>query len=584
MQAYAVSYSKYLITASVVLYTFLSYLALMSKNPGKGAYGAMQRTCMVIFMVNAFLTMSILSGSFTRLVIGSAAAVILAGSAYVYRKAYPGANMRMYDNIIMLLGMGLVIISRINGTKAYKQGFIALLGLSFVLAFPLLRGRLERLRSFTYLYALAGIAALAGVYALGAITNGSKLSYSIGGITFQPSEFVKILFILFLAGALCERPSPGLIALLTAAAAAHVGILLLSRDLGSALIFYIIYISMLYLATGDLKYLIGGLVIGAAGAVACYMVFSHVRVRVEVFLDPWSSIDGNGYQITQSLFAISFGGLFGAGLMQGMPSSIPFVESDFIFSAIVEEMGIVTGVCLILICLNIFIDFMKLARRYTNQYFRLITFGTGIAYIFQTFLTIGGEVKFIPLTGVTLPLVSYGGSSVLATLMLFGVVGAIFILQAERLERFSERYEQEFGRQGMPQGVPQGAPQGAPANRWYQRQPQGRPQAAQANGQYQRQPQGRPQGAQMNGQYQGMPQGTSQGAPVNGQYQGMPQGTPQGAPVNGQYQGMPQDMQQGGQPQGAQTGSSDDDFYKDFAGVPIYDPSKDYENVDHFDV
>ena len=222
---------------------------------------------------------------------------------------------------------------------------------------------------------------------------------------------------------------------------------------------------------------------------------------MQVFLDPWTSIDGNGYQITQALFALSFGGLFGAGLMQGMPSSIPFVESDFIFAAIVEEMGILFGICLILLCLNIFTDFLLLAGSYSNKFYRLYIFGTAIAFIFQAFLTIGGEVKFIPLTGVTLPLVSYGGSSVLATFIMFGIVGAIFLLQEERLERFRQRYESEHS---------------ADRSRLYE-------DAARAK--------------------------------ESGGYRN----------DNGQ-------------------GSADQDFYKDFKGVPIYDPSKDYENMNRFDV
>ena len=526
MQAYAVSYSKYLISASMVLYTLLSYIALPASGVRRQTFEMMQRLCMSVFMINAFLTMTIISGSSMRMVFGVAVLAVMLGSSLLYRRVYKGANMLMYNNIMMLLGIGLVIISRINEAKAYKQGAIAIAGIVFVLVFPYFRSHLDRLRRVTYFYALGGIAALAGVLLLGAITNGSKLSYTLAGITFQPSEFVKILFILFMAGALCEEPTKGHIALLTATAVAHVGILLLSRDLGSALIFFVVYISMLYLATGKISYFLGGLLAGVIGAVICYLLFSHVRVRVEVFLDPWATIDGNGYQITQSLFAISFGGLFGAGLMQGMPSSIPFVESDFIFSAIVEEMGIVFGVCLMLLCLNIFIDFMMLARSYTNKFYRLYTFGTGIAFIFQAFMTIGGEVKFIPLTGVTLPLVSYGGSSVLATLMMFGVVGAIFILQTERLERFRQRYEEEMRAQ---------------TGNLYE--------TAGMNGMG---------GMNRTGGMQGM-----NGMNQAGDMQGVNGGTGGMNNVNGMYE--------------------NDDFYRDFKGVPVYDPSRDFEGVNHFD-
>jgi cell division protein FtsW (lipid II flippase) len=221
-------------------------------------------------------------------------------------------------------------------------------------------------------------------------------------------------------------------------------------------------------------------------------------VRVQVFLDPWSSIDGSGYQITQSLFAISFGGLFGAGLMQGMPSSIPFVESDFIFAAIIEEMGLIFGICLILLCLNIFTDFLLLSSSYSNKFYQLYTFGTATAFIFQTFLTIGGEVRFIPLTGVTLPLVSYGGSSVLATFTMFGIVSAIFMLQEERLEKFRLRYEEERKMYDSSRNYQSYADRGSR--------------------------------------------------------------------------------------EAGSAGGGDGDFYRDFKGVPIYDPSKDYEDMKPFDM
>ena len=183
-----------------------------------------------------------------------------------------------------------------------------------------------------------------------------------------------------------------------------------------------------------------------------------------------------------------------------MPSSIPFVESDFIFAAIIEEMGIIFGICLILLCLNVFTDFLLLAGSYSNKFYRLFIFGAAIAFIFQSFLTIGGEVKFIPLTGVTLPLVSYGGSSVLATLVMFGIVGAIFMLQEERLERFRMRYEQEHSAPARSQMYESGPARQQP--------------------------------------YRGSTAGND----------------------------------------------NDGDFYKDFKGVPIYDPRKDYEDMNHFDV
>ena len=505
MQAYAVSYSKYLISASMLLYTVLAYGALPSGKDVRRTCETLQRLCMCVFSINAYLTMAILSHNEDYFVFGLLQIFITVGAALIYRTLYKSANMLMINNILMLLSIGLVIISRINYQKAQKQLVIALAGILFLMVFPVFRNRLDSLRKGTYFYAVAGIAALAAVLLLGAITNGSKLSFTIAGMSFQPSEFVKILFLLFLSSAFCEENTDRHVVFLTAAAAVHVGILILSRDLGSAFIFYFVYIVLLFLSSGKWRYFFGGLLLGAVAAMLCYFLFAHVRVRVQVFLDPWTSIDGNGYQITQSLFAISFGGLFGAGLMQGMPSSIPFVESDFIFAAIIEEMGIVFGICLILLCINIFTDFLLLAGSYSNKFYRLYTFGTAIAFIFQAFLTIGGEVKFIPLTGVTLPLVSYGGSSVLATFVMFGIVGAIFMLQEERIERFRIRYEQEHS------------------------------------------------GADRDAMYEGA---------------GGPGGT-------GNGQGRAGQQRRGSE----KTGGTDQDFYKDFKGVPIYDPNNDYDNI-----
>ena len=500
MQAYAVSYSKYLIAASMVLYTFLAYVALPSGKDVRRTCETLQRLCIGVFTINAYLTMAILAEDEYLFVFGLLQLAIVIGTALLYRTLYKSANMLMANNILMMLSIGLVMISRINHGKAQKQLLISLGGMLFLLLFPLLRDRFDSLRKGTYFYGVMGIAALAGVLLLGAITNGSKITFTIAGLTFQPSEFVKILFLLFMASALCEENNTQHLIFLTLAALVHVGILVVSRDLGSALIFFVIYLVLLFLSTGKWEILVSGILFGVITAILCYFMFAHVRVRVQVFLDPWSSIDGSGFQITQALFAISFGGLFGAGLMQGMPSSIPFVESDFIFAAIIEEMGIIFGICLILLCLNIFTDFLLLAGSYSNKFYRLYTFGTAVAFIFQAFLTIGGEVKFIPLTGVTLPLVSYGGSSVLATFIMFGIIGAIFMLQEERLERFRQRYEAEHAG-----GIP---------------------------------------GAQ-----------TRTETVSTGQYDA-------GRSGEDKYQ----------------------DFYKDFKGVPIYDPRKDMENIDHFDV
>ena len=199
MQAYAVSYSKYLIAATMVLYTFLAYVALPSGKDVRRTCETLQRLCIGVFTINAYLTMAILAGDEYLFAFGVLQLAIVIGTALLYRTLYKSANMLMTNNILMMLSIGLVMISRINHGKAQKQLLISLGGMLFLLLFPLLRNRFDSLRKGTYFYGVMGIAALAGVLLLGAITNGSKITFTIAGLTFQPSEFVKIMFLLFIA-------------------------------------------------------------------------------------------------------------------------------------------------------------------------------------------------------------------------------------------------------------------------------------------------------------------------------------------------------------------------------------------------
>ena len=263
----------------------------------------------------------------------------------------------------------------------------------------------------------------------------------------QPSEFVKILFIFFVASILAKSTELKQVIIATAFAVAHIGVLVLEKDLGGALIFFVIYVVMLYIATRRPMYFfgcIGGACVmgGLAFLLFRKQLFTHVIVRVKNWIDPWSDIDGKGYQIAQSLFAIGSGGWFGSGLGEGMPESIPVRESDFIFSVIAEEMGVLVALILILICFSVFIGFIDVAMRCKRVFYKNMAFGFAVCYIFQVLLNIGGATKFIPSTGVTLPLVSYGLSSVTSTLVIFQIIQGINIIttkEAERVEREKEK-------------------------------------------------------------------------------------------------------------------------------------------------
>ena len=229
------------------------------------------------------------------------------------------------------------------------------------------------------------------------------------------------------------------VAITTGVAAAHVLILVLSKDLGSALIFFIGFVFVVFAATKNYLYLAAGMIGGGAASYLAYLLFDHVRVRVLAWQDPWKYIDSKGYQITQSLFAIGSGSWFGMGLLKGNPTAIPYVEADFIFSSICEELGVIFGMCLILICISSFLEMMRISVQIHDRFYQLIVYGIGIMYIFQIFLTVGGGTKFIPLTGVTLPFISYGGSSVMTTMIMFFIIQGIYIRLQKEGERRSGR-------------------------------------------------------------------------------------------------------------------------------------------------
>lgn len=329
----------------------------------------------------------------------------------------------------MLLSIGFIMLTRLDYQKAIKQFFIVVVGLILALIIPYFIEKLRGIKHLKWLFGFGGIFALSVVLILGQVTQGSKISYTVFGITLQPSEFVKILYAFFVAALLYKAKRFWQVAISAFFAGIHILILVVSKDLGSSLIFFVGYLFVLLISTGNYLYFGGGLIAGGFASVVAYHLFGHVRVRVQAFLDPFTVIDNEGYQMSQSLFAIGSGNWFGMGLYQGTPSDIPFVESDFMFSAVAEELGGIFAVCLILVCLTCFLAFFKISMGLEDRFYRLVGCCLGVMYIFQIFLTIGGGMKFIPLTGVTLPLVSYGGSSVLTTVIMFAIMQGLQLIR-----------------------------------------------------------------------------------------------------------------------------------------------------------
>ncbi len=453
MHAYVTSYSRYIIAISLAAYALAALFRMfLRRTRARVVPEAVQRLLVPLITLNGYITIGMLQNDLPAMMLfWSLQTVLIQLYLSLYRHTFPDADLQILLHMYLLLSIGLMVIARIEIRSAVKQAGIASVGFFIMFLAVYYRDRLFSLRSLSAVWGVLGILLLGTVLVLGSEFLGAKLSYDIAGMSFQPSEFVKILFPVFLAGAL-GNAEPGIpkILLVAAASLLHVGMLILSTDLGSALIYFVVFLLVLYLASGRAVYLFAGLGAGAAGAVLCYLLFEHIRIRVLIFLDPFAYIDGSGYQIVQSLFAISFGGMWGAGLTQGAPQKIPFVMMDFIFAAIAEELGLIAAGCILAVCLLLFLELVLLSGEaveyYQDRFLELFLFGTGITFIFQTFLTVGGETRFIPLTGVTLPLVSYGGSSVLSTILLLGLADAGAMMIGERRRLFLERYRQESER------------------------------------------------------------------------------------------------------------------------------------------
>ena len=295
----------------------------------------------------------------------------------------------------------------------------------------------------TLLATILGLVLLAVVCVIGNTSYGAQLSLTFGGFTVQPSEFVKISFVFFVAAMFYQSTDRDTIIKTTVVAAVHVLVLVLSKDLGSALIFFVAYMTMLFVATSSYLWFGAGIAGGSVAAVAAYYLFPHVRRRVEAWADPWSDIANKGYQVAQALFAIRNSGWFGMGLYRGMPEKIPVVDKDFVFAAISEEMGALYALCVLFLCLGCYMQFMMIAMKMQAMFYKLIAFGLGSVYITQVFLTIGGVTKFIPSTGVTLPLVSYGGSSIVSTFIIFQVIQGLYVLKRGEEEEEEHSSEEE---------------------------------------------------------------------------------------------------------------------------------------------
>jgi cell division protein FtsW (lipid II flippase) len=357
----------------------------------------------------------------------------------VTRLSLPAADPYLLPVIALLTGIGLTMIYRVEPDLALRQGLWIVVGLAGYTACSFLIRDYRRLDGVKYVLGVTAIVLLVlpAIPGLGATINGASLWVRVGSISFQPGELAKVLIVVFLAGYLRDKREvltrgPGLLGL---PSLKHLGPLLLflggamlvlfqTNDLGGALLYFTVFLTMLYVATGRWLYVVSGLGLFALGAYGLYHVAGHVQDRVSIWLDPWQDPTGAGYQLVQSIYAISSGGLFGSGLGQGVlltqngDTYIPFLETDFIYSALAQELGLFGGAAVILLYVILVYRGFKLAMLADDGFSKLLATGLTATIGLQAFIIVGGVTGLIPLTGITLPFVSYGGSSIVANFLL----------------------------------------------------------------------------------------------------------------------------------------------------------------------
>jgi len=431
------SRTQYEILALALRYWFLLLAAyicvravLSLKRPPSRWRQFKSMLLLVLFTGSAFALLGYRQGGAMDIEVmltGAAAAAALMAQFLLVWMLFRHAELDLLIVSDALLVLGIVMLERLTPDMAMRQ-VQWLAGGSILLGAGIITGRYLRPKKiWIWLGMAASLALLLLPFLFGEEIRGARNWVTIAGAGFQPSEFVKVGLVLILAGffSMSERFREYLPAVLFAGLC--VVMVVFQKDLGAALIYFAIFLFMQYAATGDWIVSAGALGTAGAGAVAGYFLFDHVRARVLAWRNPFAiGVEYNsGYQIVQSLIAIASGGLFGSGLGMGSPAAVPAADTDFIFSAICEEMGILMGVIIMVLFAVLVAKGIKIARRAPDAFSSLICAGAAIALGIQGFIILGGVTKLIPLTGVTLPFVSYGGSSMLASFFLLGLIEGV---------------------------------------------------------------------------------------------------------------------------------------------------------------
>lgn len=378
--------------------------------------------CLVCFFNLAVIKQPFDKGAMIMAVV---TCLLIGYSYFVIRKFFSDGDKYIFIFSSILAVIGMMMLYRMNMEVSIKQIIWFAVGVTGFILIVVLMPDTVSFSKYKYIYLVLTLIFMGMGTFHGIEINGSKNWVSIAGFQFQPSEFGKLTLVAYLASELKDYKDfknliiPGIVVMIC------LGFMVVQKDLGSALIFFGISITMLYIATSKFRYVIICFVLAAVGAVISYHMFGHVRTRVMIWKNPWPYANDQSYQIVQSMFSIASGGLTGSGLGLGHPEYVPINTTDFIFATLCEELGILMGFAIIILYFLLFYRCMRAAVYCNDEFSRLLAVGYSAMIASQVLVIVGGVMNAIPLTGVTLPLVSYGGSSMLITFFSLGIIQKI---------------------------------------------------------------------------------------------------------------------------------------------------------------
>ena len=394
-----------------------------------------------VILLTGFSAVWASTGKFDSYLLLSLGLMILVWfTAHYLIRRFSSGDAFIFPLALTLSAIGLIAICRLKPALLGNQLLWNALGIAAYICSAYFFRRLDSFADYKYLIGILGVGLLLSAILFGVEIGGNKNWVVLGAVRFQPSEFAKLLIVIFLAAYLADRreifaystrrlgpfklPPLRVAAPLLTLWGITMMMLIVQRDLGSALLYFATALGMMYVASSRLSYVIMGLILFFIGSLLCYYFFPHVQIRIDIWLNPWSDPTGRAYQVIQSLFALGSGGMIGSGLGYGFPGLIPEVHTDFIFAAIGEELGFVASGAVLMVYMMLLSRFFRAALQAETFFRKLTLSGLAIFIGLQVLIIIGGVTKFLPLTGVTLPFVSYGGSSLVSSYILLGIFSA----------------------------------------------------------------------------------------------------------------------------------------------------------------